>query len=139
MGTKDFTNTSMNGVYFKPIPWDLADELHKIGMEMQPVPIGAHWLEEDEELKQMLARNWCRPCYAQAFDFLSQILKIFVTVGIDENISIQLHRRVYYIKVVKINCFGKKDAGTTISGFVLYGEAMQIGLEEAIKIANGEV
>lgn len=126
-------------LYLRAIPWDCADELHKLGMDMPSIPIGAYYLEDEDELAEMTARKWNRPCYGEALEFLSQILNIFVTVSIDEETSVQLHARIYRTRVVKMNSFGKKDAGTTFCGIVIYGEAMEKGLREAIKIAKNEV
>jgi hypothetical protein len=126
-------------IYLRAIPLDCADELHELGMDMPSIPIGAYYLEDDAEIKEMSARKWNRPCYGEAFEFLSQILNIFVTVCIDEKASVQQHIRQYYTRAVKMNSFGKKDAGTTVCGIVLYGEAMEKGLREAIKIAKNEV
>lgn len=135
MVMKDFTNTDMDKLYFKQIPWNLADGLHELGMEMQNIPIGAYWLEEDEELKEMKKRNWVRPCYGLALDFLFFFLDIFVIV----DVSNASGKREYYSKVLAMDSSGEIKGSSITYPIEDYEKAFECGLEDAIKMAKGEI
>lgn len=130
MVMKDFMN--FKGL----VPLELAYQLEEIGMKMPECPIGYAYLVDDIETKENLKRGWLQPTYASAFEFLSQILNIFVTVSVEEDISNIQEKICFSTKALKVREDGYVLAKTEFKFFESWEDAANKGIEEGIKIAR---
>lgn len=116
------------------VPWELADQLKELGMEMQSIPIGYAYLVDDSD--EGLKREWLQPTYASVFDFFSQKLQIFVTISFEEDVSNVSNKIMFSTQSVKVREDGYVLAKTRFGFFDSWLDAANKGIEEGIKIAK---
>ena len=130
MAMKDYMN--FKGL----VPWELADQLEELGMEMPSIPVGYAYLVDDVECDEGLERKWLQPTYAYALEFLSQKFQTYVTVSIEEDISNVTKKICFSTKALKVRKDGYVLAKTEFKFFESWEDAAKKGIEEGIKIAK---